>query len=52
MQRHEKLIRWHSKKNIDKMILSDEKIFCTEQFYNAKNDIVYSTTFEDTSQNL
>ena len=30
IQRYEKLIRRHSKKRVDKMIFSNEKIFCTE----------------------
>ena len=52
IQRHEKLIRRHGKKSVDRMVFSDEKIFCTEQSFNAKNDIVYSTTFEDVPENL
>ena len=52
IQRSEKLIRRHAKKSVDRMIFSDEKIFCTELSFNAKNDMVYSTTFEDIPENF
>ena len=52
VQRYEKLIIRHNKKSIDIMIFSDEKIFCTEQSFYTKNDIVYSTIFEDIPENF
>ena len=36
LQRCKKLIRRHGKKSIDRIIFSDEKLFCTEQSFNTK----------------
>ena len=52
MQIYEKLMRWHSKKSIKRMIVSDEKTFYFEQSFNTKNGVVYSTTFEDIHENF
>ena len=34
------------------MILSDEKLFCTEQSYDAKNNVVNWTIFNNMLENL
>lgn len=52
LQRCKKLLNRHGSKSVEKIIFSDEKLFCTEQSYNAKNDVVYSATFEDIPENF
>lgn len=47
LQRCKKLLKRHGPKKVQKIIFSDEKLFCTEQSYNSKNDVVYSVAFED-----
>ena len=42
----------HGSKTVYRIIFSDEKLFSTEQSYNAKNDDVYLATFDDVPDNL
>jgi len=38
---------WHGSPAVEKIIVSDEKLFVIEQSFNPKNDVVYSASFED-----
>lgn len=47
-----KILQWFNKflkrnvrKNVNPVIFYDEKLYCTKQCYNGKNDVVYTATF-------
>lgn len=47
LERSKLLLKRHGVRKVKKIIFSDEKLFLTEQCHNAKNDVVYSLSFED-----
>lgn len=47
IQTCKKLLKRHDKKSVNRIIFSDEKLFCIEQCCNAKNSVVYSAAFEN-----
>ena len=44
-----KLHNWHS---VDRILISNQKFHCTEQNYDAKNDVASLTTFDGILENL
>ena len=52
MQSFKRLLNRRSSESVDKVIFTDEKLFCREKIYNAKNDVVYSETKNDIPENL
>ena len=51
-QRCKKLVNQHGSESVDRIIFCDEKLFCTERSYKTENDVAYSATFDDISENL
>ena len=52
LQRCKKLIRQHGKKKALTEYFLTRIFFCTDQSLQAKNDVTYSTAFEDVPENL
>ena len=42
LQRCNKLLNRHDSETVDRIMFFDDKLFCTEQSYNAKNDVAKS----------
>lgn len=49
--RCKKLLKRHVNKSVGRKTLSDEKLICSEDRFNVKND-VYSTTFKNLPKNF
>lgn len=47
LDRSRKLAKRHAGRKVENIIFSDEKFFTMEQHHNAKNNVVYSASFED-----
>lgn len=52
LERCKKLLKWHGKKYVDRIMFSNEMLFCIKQYYNTKNDVIYSEIYEDFAVNL
>ena len=50
MQSFKRLLNRRGSESVDKIIFTDEKLFCTEKKYDAKNDL--SATKNDIPENL
>lgn len=47
LQRCKKFLKQHGRTGVDKILFSDEKLFWKEQSNIARNDVIFSATFED-----
>ena len=52
LDRCQRLVKRHAKKNLEKLVFSDEKLFGVEERLNSQNVRIYSLAFEDIPEEL